>query len=81
MWASRRRYRKRLGYFQKNVSVGHFSTTLHHHCPMKGQVLMPQSRCLWQVGAVVKIQAFFRARRARGDYQTLGNMAPRCIVS
>lgn len=27
MWATRRRYRKRLGYFQKNVSVGLF---LHH---------------------------------------------------
>ncbi|EPY88653.1 IQ motif containing GTPase activating protein 3 [Camelus ferus] len=41
MWAARRRYRRRLGYFQKNVN------------------------------AVVKIQAFFRARKARDDYRTL----------
>ncbi|KAF4021228.1 hypothetical protein G4228_013169 [Cervus hanglu yarkandensis] len=41
MWAVRRRYRKRLGYFQKNVS------------------------------SIVKIQAFFRARKARDDYRML----------
>uniref|UniRef100_A0A8P0PNY0 IQ motif containing GTPase activating protein 3 n=1 Tax=Canis lupus familiaris TaxID=9615 RepID=A0A8P0PNY0_CANLF len=41
MWAACRRYRRRLGYFQKNVN------------------------------AIVKIQAYFRAWKARDDYRVL----------
>uniref|UniRef100_A0A8C5JUS1 IQ motif containing GTPase activating protein 3 n=1 Tax=Jaculus jaculus TaxID=51337 RepID=A0A8C5JUS1_JACJA len=43
MWITRRRYVRRLRYFQDNVSAD----------------------------SIVKIQAFFRARKARGDYRML----------
>lgn len=76
MWAARRRYRRRLGYFQLNVSA-----VLPLHCPCTapathgswarpaGDPLLLRS---WQADSAVKIQAFFRAWRARGDYRMLG---------
>uniref|UniRef100_A0A2K5CUS6 IQ motif containing GTPase activating protein 3 n=1 Tax=Aotus nancymaae TaxID=37293 RepID=A0A2K5CUS6_AOTNA len=60
MWAARRQYLRRLHYFQKNVSVA----------------LLPLARAASKpfpirVNSIVKIQAFFRARKARDDYRIL----------
>ncbi|XP_040491746.1 ras GTPase-activating-like protein IQGAP3 [Ursus maritimus] len=74
MWAAQRRYRRRLGYFQKNVSVPCCPVpmpSLHPGDPGEGsQQAFPHLRS-WQVESVVKIQAFFRARKARDDYRML----------
>lgn len=81
MWKARKAYRERHQFFRDNVSVVNFKR-------MVVPVYMYMYKCLGfsdhvecgvvlhasiiQVAAVVKIQAFFRAKAAKRDYKQLG---------
>lgn len=83
MWLARRRYQARLAFFRRNVSVGSaYSYDLDDVTgsgPIRIQgftlpaaIIVPLCP---QVGAVIKIQAFFRANKAREEYRMLGESA------
>ncbi|KAI3360710.1 hypothetical protein L3Q82_012851, partial [Scortum barcoo] len=63
MWLVRRKYRARLSFFRRHNYSSNQKPARYHNsaCP--------------QVGAVIKIQAFFRANRARHQYRMLVHSA------
>uniref|UniRef100_A0A8C0ZDC1 IQ motif containing GTPase activating protein 3 n=1 Tax=Cyanistes caeruleus TaxID=156563 RepID=A0A8C0ZDC1_CYACU len=72
-YRQRRAYLERLHYLKSNTEAAikvwkiFSSDTMEKHLPPP---------CLsWQIKAIIKIQAFVRANKARGDYRMLGNPA------